>query len=75
MKGIGGQPGWHCERSVSVIDPYKAYVLKRWQEGSQKGSHLYRKLKVRGYRGFERAVYRYLIFLRNLQTKSAEQTI
>lgn len=58
-------PSWnHRARSQSVLDPYQAYLLKRWQEGCHKGSVLYRELKVRGYQGSERAVYRYLAFLR-----------
>jgi transposase len=53
----------HHSRGRSVIDPYKAYVLKRWQEGARKGSQLCQELKALGYRGSERAVYRYLTFL------------
>jgi transposase len=55
--------GRHHARQTSVIDPYKAYVLRRWQEGCRKGSQLCRELKAQGYRGSERAVYRYLSFL------------
>ena len=54
----------HHSRARSVIDPYKAYVLKRWYEGVRKGSQLCQELKALGYRGSERAVYRYLPFLR-----------
>lgn len=54
----------HHSRARSVIDPYKAYVLKRWLEGVRKGSQLCQELKALGYRGSERAVYRYLTFLR-----------
>ncbi len=53
----------HHTRSSSVIDPYQAYLLKRWQEGCRKGSVLCRELKAQGYQGSERAVYRYLTFL------------
>ena len=53
----------HHSRGRSVIDPYKAYVLKRWQEGVRKGSQVCQELKALGYRGSERAVYRYLTFL------------
>lgn len=52
--------GRHHARSLSVLDPYRAYLLKRWQEGCRKGSMLCRELKAQGYRGSERAVYRYL---------------
>jgi len=58
-------PSWHHQtRSSSVIDPYQASLLKRWQEGCRKGSVLCRELKAPGYRGSERAVYRYLTFLK-----------
>jgi transposase len=53
----------HHSRGRSVVDPYKAYVLKRWHEGVRKGSQLCQELKALGYRGSERAVYRYLTFL------------
>jgi transposase len=57
-------PSWHRHtRSSSVVDPYQAYLLKRWQEGYRKGSVLCRELKAQGYRGSERAVYRYLTYL------------
>lgn len=65
--------GRHQVRSTSVIDPYKAYVFKRWQEGCRKGSQLCQELKARGYRGSERAVYRYLNFLQETHVL-AEQT-
>jgi len=55
-----------------VIDPYQAYLLKRWQEGCRKGAVLYRELKAQGYRGSERAVYRYL---KHLQTQPWQQDL
>jgi transposase len=56
-------PSWtHHTRSSSVIDPYQAYLQKRWQEGCRKGSVLCRELEAQGYHGSERAVYRYLTF-------------
>jgi transposase len=63
----------HHSRGRSVIDPYKAYVLKRWQEGYRKGSQVCQELKALGYRGSERAVYRYLTFLQ-ATLLPAEQT-
>jgi transposase len=63
----------HHSRGRSVIDPYKAYVLKRWHEGTRKGSQLCQELKALGYRGSERAVYRYLTFL-HATLLPAEQT-
>jgi transposase len=57
-------PDWqHRFRRASVLDPYKAYVLKRWQEGCRKGVQLLRELQAQGYRGSTRAIYSYLAFL------------
>ena len=60
-------------RGKSVIDPDKASVLKRWQEGCRKGSPLCQQLQAQGYRGSQRAVSRYLTFLQETFL-SAEQT-
>lgn len=71
----GGAPHRrHHSRGRSVIDPYKAYVLKRWQEGARKGSQLCQELKALGYRGSERAVYRYLSFLQATLLPAAQTT-
>jgi len=51
----------------SSFDPYAAYVLKRWEEGCQNGSQLYREIKERGYMGQERQVHRFLVPLRKKQ--------
>ena len=44
----------------SLFDPYAPYVLKRWKQGCKKGSQLYREIKVQGYTGTDRQVYRFL---------------
>jgi len=66
--------GRHHARGASVIDPYKAYLLKRWQEGCRKGSLLCQELKAQGYRGSERAVYRYLSFLQDTRLLAEQAT-
>ena len=43
-----------------LIDPYKAYLLKRWHQGCRKGAQLEREVRAKGYRGSGRALYRYL---------------
>ncbi len=69
-------PSWkHQTRSTSVIDPYQSYLLQRWQEGCQKGSVLCRELKAQGYRGSERAVYRYLTFLQSQSSLQEKSTV
>jgi transposase len=46
-----------------LIDPYKPYLLARWQKGCRTGSQLERELRAQGYRGSQRALYRYLATL------------
>jgi transposase len=43
-----------------LIDPYKTYLLSRWHQGCHNGSRLERELRAKGYKGSERAIYRYL---------------
>jgi transposase len=43
-----------------LIDPYKTYLLKRWQQGCHKGAQLERELRAKGYKGSPHGVYRYL---------------
>jgi len=43
-----------------LIDPYKSYLLDRWQQGCQNGSRLERELRAKGYKGSGRAIHRYL---------------
>jgi transposase len=46
-----------------LIDPYKPYLLSRWQQGCRTGSQLERELRAQGYNGSQRAMYRYLATL------------
>ena len=46
-----------------LIDPYKTYLLTRWQQGCRTGSQLERELRAQGYKGSPRALYRYLATL------------
>ncbi|GHO77948.1 transposase [Ktedonobacter sp. SOSP1-85] len=43
-----------------LIDPYKTYLLERWQQGCRQGVQLERELRAKGYKGSPRAIYRYL---------------
>jgi transposase len=43
-----------------LIDPYKAYLLSRWQQGCHQGAQLESELRAKGYQGSGRALYRYL---------------
>ena len=46
-----------------LIDPSKTYLLAYWQQGYRNGSQLERELRAKGYKGSQRALYRYLATL------------
>jgi hypothetical protein len=43
-----------------LVDPYKAFLLSRWQQSCHNGAQLERELRTKGYKGSGRALYRYL---------------
>ena len=43
-----------------LIDPYKAYISERLQQGCRNKAQLERELRAKGYKGSGRAMYRYL---------------
>src|SRR5712692_5804050 len=52
-----------------LIDPYKTYLLSRWHQGCRTGSQLERELRAKGYKGTQRAMYRYLATLESSTSK------
>lgn len=46
-----------------LIDPYKLYLLERWNQGIHNGLQLERELRAQGYTGSQRGMYRYLATL------------
>ena len=46
-----------------LLDPYQTYLLQRWNQGCHNGSQLEAELRAKGYKGSQRAVYRYLATL------------
>ena len=44
---------------AQLIDPYKTYLLERWNQGCHNGVQLERELKAKGYKGSQRGMYRY----------------
>lgn len=52
------------KRSGSVIDPYKEYVVKRWNEGVRNAQQVYREIKAMGYTGSDQPIQRYYVQFR-----------
>ena len=51
----------------SVLNPYKAYLLERWNAGCRTAMQLFRELRPRGYTGSYRRVAAYASRLRQAQ--------
>jgi transposase len=54
-------------RSKSALDPYKPYLLSRWNAGCRTGMRLYKEIQRQGYRGGRSTVLGYLTQLRKAQ--------
>jgi len=48
----------------SVLDPFKPYILERWNAGCHTGTVIARELKAQGYRGGSTTVFAYITQLR-----------
>jgi transposase len=53
--------------SPTAIDPFKAYVLERWNEGCRNASQIFRELQTKGFQGPYATVARYARRLRVAQ--------
>ena len=53
------------KRSGSVIDPYKEYLVKRWNDGVRNAQQVYREIKEMGYSGSDQPVQRYFVQFRS----------
>jgi transposase len=51
-------------RQPSLLDPYKPYILERWNGGCHIGTVILREVKERGYRGGQTTLLAYITQLR-----------
>lgn len=54
----------HRRSSRSILDPYKPYLLARWNAGYWTGTQLWQEIQQQGYRGKRTTVLRYIGRLR-----------
>jgi len=47
------------KKAPSILDPYQNYLTRRWQEGCQNASQLWREIREMGYSGSRRQVLRW----------------
>jgi transposase len=48
-----------------LIEPYKAYLIKRWNEGCRNAQLVYREIKEQGYTGSDQPIARFFAQFRN----------
>jgi transposase len=58
-------------RRVSILDPYVAYLQKRWDAGCRNGVHLWREIQALGFPGTRRMVSNWVVLRRELGRPSA----
>jgi transposase len=58
---------------ASILDAYKPYVLKRWQEGCWNGVQLYAEIKAQGFPGSQPTLRDFLAELRKRQCLVGDQ--
>lgn len=46
-------------QSKPLIDPYKGYLIKRWNEGCRNAQQVYREIKEQGYPGSDQPIARF----------------
>src|SRR5258708_1819244 len=59
----------------SILDPYKGYVLHRWQQGCINGAQLSDEIKARGYLGSEALLRMFLAELRKKHQEAGSASV
>jgi transposase len=60
---------------ASILDPYKPYLLQRWQEGCWNGMQLFDEICTRGFAGSQPTVRNFLADLRQKQCLVGDATL
>src|SRR6266487_3360522 len=63
MKQPPARTRLHRQRE-KLLDPYKDYLVRRWNEGCRNSQQMYREIKEQGYTGSETVVGRFVAPLR-----------
>src|SRR5262249_51397753 len=57
----------HCHYGRSILNPYQAYLLERWNAGCHTAIQLFQEIQRRGYTGSYRRVTAYVSRIRQAQ--------
>lgn len=63
------------DRGRSNLDPYKPYILKRWNQGFRQGRQLYEEIKALGYQNSYNVIACYLRCLKQVQPPEQSQPV
>ena len=58
-----------------MLDPYKPYILERWQSGCWNGTQLYHEVKMRGYTGSDSLFRLFISQLRKQQQRAGTASV
>ena len=61
-------------KRVSILDPYKTYVLHRWKDGCWNGVQLYAEISAQGFTGSQPTLRNFLANLRKNQHLGGDPT-
>jgi hypothetical protein len=59
----------------SMLNPYKPYILQRWQQGCRNSVQLYDEIKARGYPGSASRLRTFLASLRKKQLEAGSAEV
>lgn len=62
-------------KKSSILDPYKSYLLQRWQQRCCNGMQLYEEIRARGYTGSQPLLAIFLADLRKKHQEAGDPTV
>jgi predicted DNA-binding protein (UPF0251 family) len=65
----------HSERRASLLDPYKCYLLQRWQHGCRNSIQLYDEITTRGFVGSAPLLRKFLAELRKKHQQAGSASV
>ncbi len=65
----------HSARRASLLDPYKRYILQRWQQGCRNSMQLYEEVTARGFTGSAPLLRKFLAELRKKHQQAGSASV
>jgi transposase len=65
----------HSQQRASLLNPYKSYLLQRWQQGCRNSVQLYDEIMARGYQGSAPLLRKFLAELRKQHQEAGSASV